>query len=179
MKLGNYNYSTHEATDARGVVLGKFTTRSEAEEAMQRARLPRTFWHSETIPPIPLLQQLNDWVIAQNERRLPKWKFRFTADLAAQIQPKITRAHSVRFECLALQTENLSARLFTGSALLRDHLYWRIGFDLFGDDPNGAWTFRPRSAARGRLCPVDGLITLRQHIVEALHPDRFTHLSLI
>jgi hypothetical protein len=32
-------------------------------------------------------------VIKQNENRLPKWKFKFAPDLAAQIQSRITRAH--------------------------------------------------------------------------------------
>jgi hypothetical protein len=43
------------------------------------------FWTPVDIPALPLLQQLNDWVIKQNEKRLPKWKFLFAADFAMQI----------------------------------------------------------------------------------------------
>ena len=81
MKLGTYNYSTHEAFDTHGVPLGKF---------------PDDFFRLKQIPSIPLLEELNAWVIKQNENRLPKWKFKFAPDLAAQIQSRITRAHVCR-----------------------------------------------------------------------------------
>ena len=69
--LGTYNYQTGEARDTHGVLLGQFPSSNEAEQAMQAARLPHAFWDRTAIAPIPLLQQLRDWVIATNERRLP------------------------------------------------------------------------------------------------------------
>jgi hypothetical protein len=140
--------------------------------------LTREFWSPEAIPPIPLLRDLNDWVIKRNERRLPKWKFRFASDLAAQIQPKITRAHALLFHCTALMTEDVTVKFFTQRALLRDRLYWMLGFELFTDEPGAVWTFNPTSVARLRWeSSSDGWLDLRQRIIGVLHPDRFAHLT--
>jgi hypothetical protein len=81
------------------------------------------------------------------------------------------------FECVALQTENLTVKLFTEPKQLRDRAYWRITFDLFHDEPGAVWTFKARSAYRGHGCAANGLIELRQRIVEAtapraLHPSQ-------
>jgi Family of unknown function (DUF6011) len=177
MRIGSYNYGTHEAFDTHGVLLGTFSDSKEAEKAMWAARLPHTFWHPEQIPPIPLLQELNDWVISQNEKRLPRWKFRFAFDLGMQIQSRITRAHVILFECFALQTENVSVELLTEPKLLRERHHWRIKFELFRDEPNAAWQLKPKSAGRGQLCPMQGLLDLRQRIRDVLHPDHFAHLK--
>jgi hypothetical protein len=176
MRLGTYNYGTHEAFDTHGVSLGKFNNVQQADRAMVAIRLPASFWLPETIAAIPLLQQLNDWVTKQNERRLPKWKFRFATDLAAQIQPKITRAHLLLFECLALQAPSLTVKWFTEPTTRHGHPYWRIVFKLTVDDQNN-WTFKATSAERGQGCPRDGLIDLRRRIIAALLPDCFVALT--
>jgi hypothetical protein len=71
----------------------------------------------------------------------------------------------------------LTVKLFTEPKQLRDRAYWRITFDLFHDEPGAVWTFKARSAYRGHGCAANGLIELRQRIVEALHPERFTRLK--
>ena len=177
MKLGTYNYGTGIATDTQGVVLGKFANQCDAREAMREARLPATFWFDKEVPPIPLLGQLNDWVISQNERRQPKWKFRFASDLAVQIQTKVTRAHNILFECVALQSENLTVKLFTEPKLLLAQPYWKISFRLFQTKPASPWLLKCKSAMRGRGCASSGYLELHRRIVEALHPDRFAHLT--
>jgi hypothetical protein len=177
MKLGTYDYSTGEAHDACGVLLGCFANHHEARQAMMTARLPVQFWRREEVSPIPLLQQLNNWVIKQNERRLPKWKFRFTPALAIQIQPRVTRVHALLFQCVALQTEMLSVKCFIEPSSLHDQSYWQIKFNLFADEQASTWTFNPPSARRGQRCPVSGYLDLRQSIVDVLHPSRFTQLT--
>ena len=170
--LGTYNYQTGEARDTHGVLLGQFPSSNEAEQAMQAARLPHAFWDRTAIAPIPLLQQLRDWVIATNERRLPKWKFRF-----AQIHPRLTRAHTLLLEGVAVRTENVSAHLFTTSAALRahPHPYWWISFRLFGEEGKTEWSWKATSARRGKGCPSAGLIELRRCLIEGtLRPKCFT-----
>jgi hypothetical protein len=178
MKLGSYDPLTQEAFDARGVSLGIFPDHAAALEAMEAARLPSAFWHPESIPSIPLLQQLNEWVIRQNEKRLPKWKFRFASDFAVQIQPKVTRRYDILFECVAIQTENVATEHFTKPKSLYGLVHWQAGFVLYRDeDEQGeVWWFQPKSTAYGP-CPASGLTQLRQRTLDALHPDRFTHLS--
>jgi hypothetical protein len=153
--------------------------RREAEEARAAARVPSTFWYSELIPSIPLLRELNDWVIKQNENRLPKWKFKFAPDLAVQIQTKVTRQHAILFECIAIRAENISAKHFTEPKQLRELDYGKHIFDLFCDDhePDAAWHFQTRRATYGRDYSRDERMELRQQVIDALHPDRFAHLS--
>jgi hypothetical protein len=136
---------------------------------------PRSFWNAQNVPAIPLLQQLNDWVIQQNEKRLPKWKFRFAADFAIQIQSKLTRRYAVLFEGSALHAENVTAGFF---AKLPDHgLYHsKVSFKLFANEGDAAWTFKPCSARYGDR-RIDGLLETRDRILEVLHPDRFSKLS--
>jgi Family of unknown function (DUF6011) len=177
MRLGTYNYNTGEATDTYGVTLGTFTSSAEAKEAMWAARLPYEFWHYEQVPPIPLLKDLYDWVIVQNEKRLPKWKFKLASNLTVQIQPKLTRAHALLFECIAIQAENPSLKLFTEPKSLRDQSYWRMKFELFHDEPRAEWAFKAKSAHRGHGCPSSGLIELRTRVIAALHADHFAALK--
>jgi hypothetical protein len=62
-----------------------------AERANAKRQLTREIFAEQSVPPVPLLRELNDWVIKQNEKRLPKWKFRLADDLAIQIHSRITR----------------------------------------------------------------------------------------
>jgi hypothetical protein len=52
-----------------------------AERATAKRQLTREIFAEQSVPPVPLLRELNDWVIKQNEKRLPKWKFRFAPRL--------------------------------------------------------------------------------------------------
>jgi hypothetical protein len=145
---------------------------------MWATRLPIEFWFATKVPVIPLLQELHDFVIRQNECRLPKWKFKFADDLAIQIHPKLTQKHALLFEGLALQAENLSVKLFTEPKQLRQLVaYWRLGFQLFRDQGDVHWSFTPKSAGRGRGCQRHGLRELRQRVVEVLRPERFAKLD--
>jgi hypothetical protein len=139
------------------------------------SKLAPTFWHPQNVPAIPLLQQLNDWVIQQNEKRLPKWKFRFAPDFAIQIQSKLTRKHAVLFEGRALHAENVKAGLFVG-LLRHDYYHSRVNFKLFANEGDAAWTFQPCSAGCGDL-GFNGLFKTRERTIEVLHPDRFANLN--
>jgi hypothetical protein len=128
-----------------------------------------------SIPALPLLQQLNDWVIKQNEKRLPKWKFRFAPDFAIQIHPRVTRAYDTLFECAALQTENVTASLFTAPSNLRDRSYYRARFDL--QVRGGVWTIRHRGGSWTRGNSRDEFYQVRQRAIEALQPKHFADLN--
>jgi Family of unknown function (DUF6011) len=147
------------------------------QHATEVVRLPIEFWSKHQVPAVPLLQQLNEWVIKHNERRLPKWKFKFATDLAVQIHSRITRAHEILFEGRVSRLEGATSDFFLKPALLHDQQYWLLNFQLYSDASNAhIWTFKPVSTQRGRGCPASGLIELRQAVIEALHPDRFSRL---
>ena len=106
------------------------------------SQFPVEFWSRENVPPIPLLQQLNDWAIKQNEKRMPKWKFKFADDLAMQIQPQLTRANAALFEGAALVMDHPTADFFITPKLLRGRSYRQIRFQLIvsEQDPTIALT---------------------------------------
>jgi hypothetical protein len=136
----------------------------------------QAFWAAQEIPTIPLLRELADFVLAHNERRLPKWRFKFADDLAVQIQPQPTRKHALLFEGLALQVDGVTAKNFTELKLLRDSSYRKIGFKIFADlSADEAWFFKPKLA--GPSYDEDGLLEFRQRVADALHPDRFAGLK--
>jgi hypothetical protein len=140
------------------------------------SKLSPTFWHQQNVPAIPLLQQLNDWVIQQNEKRLPKWKFRFASDFAIQIQSKLTRKYVVLFEGSALHADSVTTGLFVRLPLGRGHYHSRVNFKLFANEGDAAWTFKPCSAHFGDR-GIDGLFKTPERIIEVLHPDRFVNLN--
>ena len=108
---------------------------------------------------------------------MPKWKFKLTSNLAVQIQPKLTRAHVLLFECIAIRTENPSLKLFTEPKSLRGQSYWRMKFELFHDEPGAEWAFKPKSAGRGHGCSSSGLLELRSSVIAALHSNHFATLK--
>jgi hypothetical protein len=119
--------------------------------------------------------RLDSFVIEHNEKRLPKWKFKFADDFAAQIQPQLTRRHALLFECLALQVDGVSAKFFTEPKLLRGASYRKIGFKISVHlSDSEAWFFKPTLA--GPAHDASGLAELRRRVVEFLHPDRFAGL---
>ena len=127
------------------------------------------------IPPLPLLLQLNDWVIKQNEKRLPKWKFRFAPDFVMQIHPKITRAYDALFECLALQTEGATAALFTEPGKLSGRQHYRVRFDL--RVRSGVWAFYARGGQWSRGGTREEFYEVRQRAIDALKPEHFADLN--
>jgi hypothetical protein len=140
--------------------------------------LSREFWNEQTIQPVPLLEQLNSWVIKQNEKRLPKWKFRLASDLAVQIHSRLTRQYALLFECSALQMEGVTAKFFTEPKLLWGHQqYHQMGFKLFAHEGSETWFFKPISGKRGRLSPASEYPALRQRVVDVLTPDHFRDLK--
>jgi hypothetical protein len=149
----------------------------QAARVVEAARVAQLLWAAQDIPAVPLLEQLNIWVIKQNEKRLPKWKFRLAGDFAVQIHPRLTRVHELLFECVALQADNLSVKLFLDRKLLRGERYWRMGFKLSANVSNAAtWSFKPTSVNIRRDCPRSGPVDFRQRVVAALHPDHFVEL---
>jgi hypothetical protein len=132
----------------------------------------------QSIRPIPLLLQLNDWVIKQNEKRLPKWKFRFASDLAVQIHSRLTRKYALLFECSALQCEGVSAKFFTQPTLLQEQQrWWRIQFKLFATEGSETWVVKPTYAMRGRHCSRGEYLEFKRRTIDVLTPDRFRELK--
>jgi hypothetical protein len=141
------------------------------------SKLPHDFWRAIPLTLVPVLQQLNEWVIEQNEKRLPKWKFRFAPDFAAQIQPKLTRAYALLFEGKSIMAEAVSVRMFTEPATLRGSTYWGLSFSLLCHHGGTAWEFKPTYARWGRDHSYDELIQLKQRTIDVLTPDRFEKLT--
>lgn len=142
------------------------------------SKLPHDFWQAVPLTPIPGLQQLGEWVIKQNEKRLPKWKFRFAPDLAAQIQPKLTRAYALLFEGRAIMVDTVSVKMFTEPKTLRGSRHWTLSFVLRCRQGETTWEFKPTSAGWGRDCySLDELIRLRQRTFDVLTPERFAVLT--
>ena len=133
------------------------------------------FYQPVNTPALPLLQQLNDWVIKRNEKRLPKWKFRFAADFAMQIHPRITRANDTLFECLALQTEGVTADLFIKPGELSGHQYCQVRFEL--RVRGGVWTFQVLGGRRSPSVTREERDQVRQRVIDALKPEHFSDLN--
>lgn len=141
------------------------------------SKLPPDFWRALSLPPVPGLQQLAEWVIRHNEKRLPKWKFRFAPDLAAQIQPKLTRAYALLFEGKAIMADTVSVRMFTGPKTLRGSRYWGLSFNLRCREGESAWEFKPTSVHWGCEHSYDEWIQLKQRMIGVPTPDRFEKLT--
>ena len=131
-------------------------------------------WMPVNIPALPPLLQLNDWVIKQNEKRLPKWKFRFAPDFAMQIHPRVTRTYDTLFECFALQTDDLTVALFTEPKQLRGRTYDKVGFEL--RVVGGVWTFNCRSIRWSRGGTKEECYQVRQRAIDALKHEHFSDL---
>jgi hypothetical protein len=132
---------------------GQEQYRAECQKANERAaeeyRLTREFFREEKVPPIPLLRQLGEWTIRHNEKRLPKWNFRFADDFAIQIHPRVTRVHDLLFECIALQLDDLTIKHFIKPNILRSLQYHQIKFTVSAETADATvWTFKPTSRSR-------------------------------
>lgn len=133
------------------------------------------FFRPITISALPLLQQLNDWVIKRNEKRLPKWKFRFAADFAIQIYPRISRANDMLFECLALQTESVTAALFTEPGKLSGRQYYQVRFEL--RVRSNVWTFQALGGRRWSQSTREERDQVRLRAINVLKPEHFSDLN--
>ena len=147
-----------------------------AEAAKQKREAALEFWRAVPLAPIPMLQQLNTWVIQQNEKRLPKWKFRFAPDLAVQIQPKLTRAYALLFEGKAIMAEAVSVQMFTEPKTLRGIRYWSLSFQLRCREGETAWEFKPTSREHSCGGSHAEIIPLRR-VLDMLTPQRFAEFT--
>ena len=71
--------------------------------------LDPVIWHPVPIAPIPMQDALRDAVLARSIKRIPKWKFRITDDIALRVQPRpvMRIRHNLEsrpwFDCLAVR----------------------------------------------------------------------------
>jgi hypothetical protein len=152
---------------------------AEKKQADRQASLDRwrPVMQPTPLPPIPVLQQLSEWVIRQNEKRMPKWKFRLASDLAVQIHPQLTRKHALLFECKAIQADGVSAQAFTEPKTLEGRPHLALSFKLFCNESDAAWTFKVTSFGGGRRLSPDDVLPVRQRTLDALTPARFTKFT--
>jgi hypothetical protein len=88
------------------------------------SRFPPDFWKPAPIQSVGKLPQLRAQVIAQNERRMPKWKFRFAADFVCQIQPKVSEKLTELFECHAFEFPGADGKVFQSRTFARASGQW-------------------------------------------------------
>jgi Family of unknown function (DUF6011) len=166
--MSHWNPVTGEAFDGWGVKLGKFDTYEAANVAMRAALLPAEFWYPISLPPIALLRELGEFVINKNERRQPKWKFRFGPDIAVQLQPKVTQQYAILFNGMAVRCAGVTVEAFKQPKTLQGKTHVQIGFRLSSkrSDP-GVWEFKPGSVDRYDV-PWSVAMELRASVIEGL-----------
>lgn len=118
--------------------------RQRAEQQAQR----ETLWRANTLPPIHSLATLHDWVLQDDPRRTPKWRFRVASDFGLEIQPDrwvrlrqrqvATQLAKYAFDCRALFTENIGTGVLSAPCrnLGREgRQYLERKFRIFSGEP--------------------------------------------
>jgi len=136
----------------------------------------RAVFDAVTIPPIPVLAQLRETVLAHSVTRMPKWKFRLADDLVIQLQPKpsLLLGEYARTHGGEQHVIDFDGRCWIGADLTRDVVDRTppaIQFRLFASTP-AAWTFKPYRTHGGSLGK-------RDQLVAAVTPAAFETLPAI
>lgn len=143
----------------------------------------------ETFAPIPFLAELREEVLQHSLKRMPKWKFRLSADVVLEMQPKPTflpsakaiergvKPHRIRFEGVAIKADSGATGAML-QALPRGAInnWWRGSYEIFAyDDPE--WLLKFRGGYRKRGAPSEGYEDLANAIRSALRDGFFDRLS--
>jgi Family of unknown function (DUF6011) len=164
----------HEEWREQQHLEAKARAEREAEECRERA----LFWGKARIAPISLLAELANYIIAQNEKRLPKWKFRLAANLAVQVHPQLTRKYARLFKCAAVETVGVSAKHFLEPDSLRGQVHHRMAFGLFANAADDStWVLAPKSAHLDKSHSWADRIAFRSRVIAGLSAEHFAALS--
>lgn len=118
-------------------------------------RFPQEFWKPQPIQSIGKLPDLRAKVIEQNERRMPKWKFRFADDLVCQIQPKVSERYTELFECHAFEFTGANENVFQSRKFAKAAGQWSDCKFRIYRDKNIGWVLKPTSAGAFRTAEVN------------------------
>jgi hypothetical protein len=153
---------------------------------------PEDFWMPQPIRSVGALRDLRLEVIKHNERRMPKWKFRFYSDLVCQIQPKISERYVELFDGNAYQYAGADGRVFQSKQFCRTRGQWaHMKFRLYWIKGIG-WVLKPTCAGGYRTIDPDpsnpfsrtrpafnvpDTITFRDRLVHFFDGDYFAHFA--
>jgi hypothetical protein len=90
--------------------------------------LDPAIWAPVPIAPMPMLAYLRVCVVSRSVKRMPKWKFRVSADIVTQFQPRPS-SFAALFCCKAIVHDEAGAELLTDKRRPLDS--WMIAFKLF------------------------------------------------
>lgn len=136
-----------------------------------------------TISPVPFLANLREAVLERSTARMPKWRFRFAADLVAQIQPKTVplqskaaseqgyRQHTMRFECRVVLSEEANSAMLERTPNSAKP-WWLRCFNIV-DEQDGIWTIFRKSGMCKRDAANDGFDILSTRFRDALASNVF------
>jgi hypothetical protein len=145
---------------------------------------------TDTFPPINFLRDLREEVLKHSLKRMPKWKFRLSADIVMQLQPKPTylpstaaielgfaRPEFIRFEGMAVKVDGGA----DGAMLIRlprgyHHNYWQRKFEVVAYNDT-EWLLNFRGGCWKYGAPQEGNESLKAAVVSALRDGFFNQLT--
>jgi hypothetical protein len=143
----------------------------------------------ETFAPVPFLAELREEVLQHSLKRMPKWKFRLSADVVLQLQPKPTflpsakaiergiKPRRIQFEGKAVKADSGA----TGAMLQKLPIgsgsnWWQLKFEIFAyDEPE--WLLQLRGGCWKHLAGREGCETLGSDILAVFRSGFFDQLS--
>lgn len=139
-------------------------------------KLPADYWHPTPIKACNTLADLRDMVMAQTEKRSPKWRFVLADDLAMQVQPKPSSRHRHSFECRAV----VAPMPVQNSVLVKPQKdltcdWVCIKFDVYARDDD--WYVKPTSASRSGKDTSLSYPEIRDRITATFNAGRFDTLT--
>jgi hypothetical protein len=136
------------------------------------SNLDPAIWAPVPIAPMPMLAYLRVCVVSRSVERMPKWKFRISADVVTQVQPRPS-SFAALFCCKAVVHDEAGAELLTDKRRPLDS--WMIEFKLFvilheeadfTDD--GDWHLKPTRVGFRTGQPHSDIFTVRDRLIETL-----------
>jgi hypothetical protein len=139
------------------------------------------------IKPIQWMADVREGVLANSEKRMPKWRFRLTPDVLALIQPKPVSLLTPRalelgckqlvlkFEGVAVMSENATPGMLDGKRQ-PGIAGCKVTFEIIAESPDD-WTIRRRSGSWTRSLGRESYDLLFSRVVGALSNGFFEELT--
>jgi hypothetical protein len=135
--------------------------------------------------PIQWMADVREGVLANSEKRMPKWRFRLAPDILALIQPKpvalLPRSLALgnkqlllKFEGVAVMSENVTPAMLEKKRSVG--VRWRITFSIVADSPD-EWIIRCQGGSWTYGLDRQGLLTLFARVAGALNSGFFEQLT--
>jgi hypothetical protein len=149
------------------------------EGGVEMSDLYRAIWQPMPIARMPMLAHLRVCVTSRTTKRMPKWKFRVSADIVTEVQPRPNSFAAV-FHCKAIVHDEAGAELLTDKRRPLDS--WMIEFKLsvtlheqadFTDD--GDWYLKPTRVGFRTGHPHSDIFVIRDRLIATL-PTAFDKL---